>query len=196
MASSFDMGLCYGTSIEIYAMRISKNRSNSTRSSLSLHKLRRRLHSWRWSKIWTVRVFLKCVSNSISESWWMGNWKYVRNLVARVLKVPCEAEGCSTYHFVATPVRVHWNNLNRIVSSMILFDEHHKWKVMTWLPGSSACLPSNFGMSEGSFVGMGGHEGSCAMGSFVSLVKSGRFNVAKKGDWEVDAMVTCEDTNF
>ena len=43
---------------------------------------------------------------------------------------------------------------------------------------------------------MGGHEGSCAMGSFVSLVKSGRFNAAKKGDWEVDAMATCEDTKF
>ena len=34
---------------------------------------------------------------------------------------------------------------------------------------------------------MGVHEGSCAMGSFISLVKSGRFNEAKKGDWEVDA---------
>ena len=34
------------------------------------------------------------------------------------------------------------------------------------------------------------------MGSFVSLVKSGRFNAAKKGDWEVDAMVTCEDTKL
>ena len=43
---------------------------------------------------------------------------------------------------------------------------------------------------------MGGHEGSCAMGSFVSLVKLGRFNVAKKGDWEVDAMETYEETKF
>ena len=34
------------------------------------------------------------------------------------------------------------------------------------------------------------------MGSFVSLVKSGRFNAAKKGDWEVDAMATCEDMKF
>ena len=57
-------------------------------------------------------------------------------------------------------------------------------------------LPSNFGMSEGSFVGMGGQLGSCAMESLVSLVKSDRFNSTKKGDWEVDAMETCEDTKF
>ena len=51
-------------------------------------------------------------------------------------------------------------------------------------------------MSEGSFVGMGGQLGSCAMGSLVSLVKSGRFNATKKGDWEVEAMAMCEDTEF
>ena len=51
-------------------------------------------------------------------------------------------------------------------------------------------------MSKGSFVGMGGQLGSCVMGSFVSLVKLGRSNVAKKGDWEVDAMATSEDTKF
>ena len=43
---------------------------------------------------------------------------------------------------------------------------------------------------------MGGHVGLCAMGSFVILVKSGRFNEAKKGDWEVDAIAMCEDTKF
>ena len=47
-------------------------------------------------------------------------------------------------------------------------------------------------MSEGSFVGMGGQLGLCAMGSLVSLVKSSRFNTAKKGDWEVDAIAMCE----
>ena len=43
---------------------------------------------------------------------------------------------------------------------------------------------------------MGGHVGLCAMGSFVSLVKSGRFNEAKKGDCEVEAITTCEDTKL
>ena len=43
---------------------------------------------------------------------------------------------------------------------------------------------------------MGGQLGSCAMGSFVSLVKSGRFNTSKKGDWEVYTMATCEYIKF
>ena len=43
---------------------------------------------------------------------------------------------------------------------------------------------------------MGGHVGLCAMGSFVNLVKSGIFNEAKKGDREVDAIATCENTKF
>ena len=173
----FACGPFCATSFEISTVRVFRKRSKSTRSSsLYLHKLRRRLHLWRCSKIWMAGVCLNCVSNSIPKSWWMGNWKYVRNAVARAPKVPCEAEGCYTYHFTTTLVRVSWNNLNRIVLSMILFDENHRWKVMTWLPRSSACLPLNFVISKGSFVGMGGHVGLCAMGSFVNLVKSGKFN--------------------
>jgi hypothetical protein len=40
---------------------------------------------------------------------------------------------------------------------MMLFEEHHKWKVMIWLVGSSPSFPSNLGMSEG-------HEMSKEMG--------------------------------
>ena len=36
-------------------------------------------------------------------------------------------------------------------------------------------------MPEGNFIGIGGEEGSCLIGSFISLDKSGKFNVAKKG---------------
>ena len=43
---------------------------------------------------------------------------------------------------------------------------------------------------------MEGHVGLCELGSFVILVKSGRFNEAKKADWEVDAIATCENTKF
>ena len=64
---------------------------------------------------------------------------------------------------------------------MMLFEEHHKWKVITWLVGSSPGFPSNFGISEGSLVGILGHVGSCKMGSFVSLVKSGMLRDAKYG---------------
>jgi hypothetical protein len=66
-------------------------------------------------------------------------------------------------------------------SSMMLFEENHKWKVITWLAGSSPDFPSNLGISEGSLVGILGHVGSCKMGSFMSLVKSGMLRDAKYG---------------
>jgi hypothetical protein len=64
-------------------------------------------------------------------------------------------------------------------SSMMLFEEHHKRKFITWLAGSSPSFPSNFGISKGSLVGILGHVGSCKMGSFMSLVKSGILRDAK-----------------
>jgi hypothetical protein len=66
---------------------------------------------------------------------------------------------------------------------MMLFEEHHKWKVMIWLVGSSPAFPSNLGMSEGSLVGIVGHVGSCNIGSLVSLVRSGMLREAKYGIW-------------
>ena len=60
------------------------------------------------------------------------------------------------YHLVATPMSVHWNKINLIESYTMLFKEHHKWNDIIWLWGSSLAFPSNFGMSHGSFVGMGG----------------------------------------
>ena len=38
----------------------------------------------------------------------------------------------------------------------------------------------NFGMSDGNFTGMGGHEGLCRMGSLINLDKSGKSKVAWK----------------
>jgi hypothetical protein len=66
-------------------------------------------------------------------------------------------------------------------SSMMLFEEHHKWKVITWLAGSSPGFPSNFGISEGNLVGILGQVASCKMGSFMSLVKLGMLRDAKYG---------------
>ena len=79
---------------------------------------------------------------------------------------------------------------------MMLFDEYHRWKVIIFFSRSSACFPSNYGMSKASFVGMGIHVGLWAMGSFVNLVKSGKFNEAKKGDWEFVAIAPCQNTVF
>ena len=64
---------------------------------------------------------------------------------------------------------------------MMLFEEHHKWKVITWLVRYSPGFPSNFGIYEGSLIGILVHVGSCKMGSFVSLVKSGMLRYAKYG---------------
>jgi hypothetical protein len=66
---------------------------------------------------------------------------------------------------------------------MMLFEEHHKWKVKIWLVGSSPNFPSNLGMSEGSLVGMVGHVGSCDIGSLVRLVRSGMLREAKYEIW-------------
>jgi hypothetical protein len=64
---------------------------------------------------------------------------------------------------------------------MMLFEEHHKWKVMIWLVGSSPTFLSNLGMFEGSLVGIVGHVGSCNIESLVSLVRSSMLREAKYG---------------
>ena len=74
---------------------------------------------------------------------------------------------------------VLWQTLSLILSSNKELDQHHNWNVIMWLDGSSLGFPSNLGMSEGSFMGIGGHYGRWVTGSFVNFVRSGRFNVAK-----------------
>ena len=76
--------------------------------------------------------------------------------MARELKSWKDARGNSIYHFAAEPVSVRWKRRKRMESSMRELDEHHKWKVITWLFGSSLNFLSNFGISEGSFVGIAG----------------------------------------
>ena len=105
----------------------------------------------------------------------MGSWKYYRNMKARELKARYLACGSSMYHLVATPMRVHWNSLSLMESSMMLFDEHHRWDVIMWFWGHSPTFPSNMGMSDGSLVSMGGQKDWWKMGSFVNLAKSGKF---------------------
>ena len=65
----------------------------------------------------------------------------------------------------------------------MLLEEHHKWKVMKWLAGSSHAFPSNLGISKGSLVGIAGHVGSCNIGSFVSFLRYGMLREAKYGIW-------------
>ena len=85
------------------------------------------------------------------------------------------------YHLVAAPISVLWKSLKQTLSSIKEFEEHHRWKVMTWVLGSSFAFPSNLGMSEGNLVGMGGQTSECLIGSLINLDKLGIFNVAKNG---------------
>ena len=63
--------------------------------------------------------------------------------------------------------------------------------------GVIPCLPLNFGMSEGSLVGIAGHVASCNIGSLVSLVRSrmlreAKYGICSGGGGLAPAMVCCE----
>ena len=63
--------------------------------------------------------------------------------------------------------------------------------------GVFCLLPFEFWYDyEGSFMGMGGQVGLCAMGSFINFDRSGKFNYTKKGNCVLSAIVDCEDTGF
>jgi hypothetical protein len=48
--------------------------------------------------------------------------------------------------------------------------------------GVSTRFPSNFGMYDGSLVGMTGHEWLWEIGPFLKCDKLGKSNVARKGN--------------
>ena len=131
--------------------------------------------------MWVALSCWKLTNSLVPASYQMGNWKWFKNIVENS---PNEAKLLPIsymYHLAAFPVKVRWNNLNLIESSIRELDEHHRWKVVIWSVGSSPFLPSNFGMSEGSLVGTGGHLGLYRIGLFVNFKKSSKFNVARKG---------------
>lgn len=66
-----------------------------------------------------------------------------------------------------------------MLSSINDFEEHHKWKVIMCVLGSSLTLPSNLGISDGSFVGIGGEAGECRIISFINFDRSDKFKVAR-----------------
>jgi len=110
----------------------------------------------------------------------MGSWKWLRKASTNWWNDPYVPLGSSMYHCDVTPIRVCWNNRNLIELWFREFNEHQRWKVVTWSPGSSPFWPSNFGMSYGSLVGIGGHVGSWLTRSFISLDKSSRLSMARK----------------
>ena len=68
-----------------------------------------------------------------------------------------------------------------MLSSINELEEHHRWKVIICVLGSLFTFSSNLGMSDGSFVKIGGQARECLIGSFINFDKSNKFNVAKNG---------------
>ena len=109
-------------------------------------------------------------------------WRHQKSLIKDQVSPDFLLEWLSSmYHFATLPMRVRWNNHNCMESSFNELDENQRWKVVTWSHGSSLGLASNFGMSEGNFVDIGGQRGSWQIGSFNNLVKSGKWKVSRKG---------------
>jgi hypothetical protein len=123
----------------------------------------------------------KDVNNSIPESYQIGSWKWCKKALAKLSKSTNQADGNSMYHLATAPIKVLWKRLNLTLSSIKEFNKHHRWKVMTWVLGSSFDFPSNLGMSEGNLVGMGGQADECLIESLINLDKSCKFKVAKNG---------------
>ena len=121
----------------------------------------------------------KEVNNSIPESYQIGSWKWCKRALAKLPKSTNPTDGNSMYHLVDAPFKALWESLNLTLSSIKEFEEHHRWKVMMWVLGSSFAFPSNLRMSEGNLARMGGQTGECLIGSLINLDKSSKFNVAK-----------------
>ena len=156
----------------LYAKKDAKRDSKSS-FCCSVIRLFRLLHSWIWFEMWVALFFLKVDNKSVPKSYRTGSWKWLRNALAKSQKLLKAAEGSSIYHFSVVLVKVLWNSLNLTESSFSEFEEHHKWNVVAWAPGSSPTLPLNLGMSDGNLVGTGGHKGSCLIGSFINFDKFG-----------------------
>ena len=65
----------------------------------------------------------------------------------------------SIYHFSTNLMRACWKILSLILTSNKDLEQHHKWNVSIWLDEYSLGFCSNFGMSNGSLVRIGGHCG-------------------------------------
>jgi hypothetical protein len=166
--------------LEIYGNRYFKNHSN--RNSRGIVALIILFHSTitKWSDMFVALSFLSIENKFVLTSCQTRCWKWLRKTVTRSWKWWKENPCNSMYHFVENPMRVHWNSRKRTKSSLGEFEEHHKWKVITWSPRSFPNFPSNFGISEGSLARIMGQLGSWHTKLFIILDKFGKFNVSRK----------------
>ena len=143
------------------------------------------LHSWMCSNMWVELYCRREVKIFVPISYQIGNWKWVRNIVANELKSINECCGSLLQHFLIMSVNILWKSLNQIESSIRELDEHHKWKVITWFLGYSPYFSSTFVMSGEIFPEMVGQNRSCWMGSFINLDNLGRSNAAINGSCQL-----------
>ena len=157
MDCSFVRGPIMVTSLQIWGYKDFKNQPSKNGSGISalISLLLLRL-SWMWSEMWVASPSSKEVNNSIPKSYQIGSWKWCKQEFPKFPKSTKLAVGNLIYHFAAAPIKVLWKSLNPIVSSINEFEEHHRWKFIICVLGYSLTFPLNLGMSNGSFVGMGG----------------------------------------
>jgi hypothetical protein len=110
-----------------------------------------------------------------------GQLECARKSMARELKSTKELHNNPIYHLVVAPISILWKIRNQMESSIKELEEHHIWKVISWLLGYSLGFSSKFWMLDGSLGGIGGHNGACCMGSFFKHDKSRISKVSKKG---------------
>lgn len=146
------------------------------RALINLHLY---LHSCIWIEICVEVDCLNEFNRSVHVSYWMGSWKCVMNANTRVWKMLNEYLCSSIYQLVVVPIKVLWNNLNWMESSINEFEEHHKWYVLMWFFGSSLGFPSNLGILDGNLTRIDGEFEAWNMESFVKHDRSGRSNVAR-----------------
>lgn len=89
------------------------------------------LHSWMWSEIWVVVSWYNEVKSFVLVSYLIGNWKFLRNYIAKAPKVLMALRGNSMYHLAALSMRVRGKIWSWILSSTMALETYHRWKVVT-----------------------------------------------------------------
>ena len=157
MACSSIWGPIMVTYLQIWGWKDFKNQSSRNGSGIfALIYVLLLYHSWMWSEMCVALPCWEEVNNFVLESYRIGSWKWCKKAFPRYPKSTKLVVGNSIYHFATSLIKVLWKNLNLMLSSINEFEEHHRWKVIMCLLGSSLTLPSNLGMFNGSFVVIGG----------------------------------------
>ena len=138
MTSSSVTTLDMATSQEIFGNKDLVNQSaNKALGIEALTNLLCHLHTWIWSEMWVAIFGHNKVRSSVPVSYRMGNWKCVRNAIAKDWKMKKE-ETCNSMNYLAAlSVRVLGNSHNLMESSKKELETHHRWYMEIWFAGSS-----------------------------------------------------------